>query len=260
MAAKGPGERNSVRKRLASCTAIAASIVALTAPSQAAAEPIEIGHIPECLEAVPAAVAVPVGAPAVPLDVRVLLDGVSATRGAEVLATASQSYAQLGIDVVPSYQTVNFSGTDADGLIQQSKALYGGSRPAGIDIVYTLTSKDIELNGNTAVAGLADCIGGIAFDDSAFGVGENFTEDESLAIGPTALARNLTAKVTSHEIGHLMGGHHHYANCAEGVASDSPPSELSPCTLMINAVDLASLNFGTPNGLVVRGHMEAYGQ
>ena len=175
-----------------------------------------------------------------------------------MLQTAAQSYAPLGINLVPSFQSVSFSGTDAQGLIDQSKTLFGGTRPAGIDIVYTLTSKDIQAGGNTAVAGLADCIGGVAFADSAFGVGENFTTDESLAIGPTALARNLTAKVTAHEIGHLMGGHHHYANCVEGLLGDPPPNELSPCTLMINAVDLASLNFGTANGLVVRGHMEAY--
>jgi Metallo-peptidase family M12B Reprolysin-like len=247
-----------VRKRVASCAAVAATVLAFSLPSQASAQPIEVGHIPECLEAAPAAVAIPVGAPAVTLDVRVLLDGVSTTRAAAVLDTAKRSYTPLGINLVPSFQSVSFSGTDAQGLIDQSKALFGGSRPAGIDIVYTLTTKDIQAGGNTAVAGLADCIGGVAFDDRAFGVGENFTTDESLAIGPTALARNLTAKVTAHEIGHLMGGHHHYANCAEGVLGDPPPSELSPCTLMINAVDLASLNFSTANGLVVRGHMEAY--
>ncbi len=247
-------------KRLASLAVTAATIVALSAPAQAAAEPFEVGHIPKCTEAVPAAVAIPVGAPSLTLDVRVLLDGVSTSRGADVLQTAAGSYAPLGIDLVPSFQSVSFSGTDAQGLINQSKALFGGSRPAGIEIVYTITSKDIQAGGNTAVAGLADCIGGVAFADRAFGVGENFTTDESLEIGPTALARELTAKVTAHEIGHLMGGHHHYANCAEGVLADPPPGELSPCTLMINAVDLASLNFGTPNGLVVRGHMEAYGQ
>ena len=247
-------------KRLASFAVVVASIVALSAPAQAAAEPIEIGHIPECTEGVPAAVAIPAGAPSMNLDVRVLLDGVSATRGAAVLEKAKESYWPLGINLTPSYQAVSFSGDDAQGLIDQSKALFGGSRPAGIDIVYTLTSKDIQAGGNTAVAGLADCIGGVAFDDSAFGVGEDFTTDESLAIGPTALSRNLTAKVASHEIGHLMGAHHHYSNCAEGLLADSPPDELSPCTLMINAVDLSSINFDSINGLVVRGHMEAYGQ
>ena len=246
-------------KRVAYLAVTAATVVVLSAPAQAAAEPIEVGQIPECTEAVPAAVAIPAGAPAVALDVRVLLDGVSGTRASAVMQKAAESYSPLGINLVPSFQAVSFSGDDAQGLIDQSKALFGGSRPAGIDIVYTLTSKDIQAGGNTAVAGLADCIGGVAFADSAFGVGENFTTDESLAIGPTALARNLTAKVTAHEIGHLMGAHHHYANCAEGLLADPPPGELSPCTLMINAVDLASINFGTPNGLVVRGHMEAYG-
>lgn len=247
-------------KRFAALAATVATTVVLSAPAQAAAEPIEVGHIPKCTEGVPAAVAIPVGPPPLTLDVRVLLDGVNSSRGAAVFQTAAQSYAPLGIDLVPSFQSVSFNGTDAQGLINQSKALFGGSRPAGIDIVYTLTTKDIQAGGNTAVAGLADCIGGVAFADRAFGVGENFTTDESLEIGPTALARNLTAKVAAHEIGHLMGAHHHYANCVEGLLGDPPPGELSPCSLMFNAVDLASLNFGTLNGLVVRGHMEAYGQ
>ncbi|MGH2951829.1 MAG: zinc-dependent metalloprotease family protein [Solirubrobacterales bacterium] len=246
-----------MRKRLASCAAVAATIVALSAPAPSAAEPIEIGHIPECLELVPAAVAIPPGAP-LALDVRVLLDGVSAARGATVMQTARQSYLPVGIDLVPSFQAVSFSGTDAQGLINQSKALFGGQRPAGIEIVYTLTSKDIQAGGNNAVAGLADCIGGVAFPARAFAVGENFTTDESSLLGIITLARNVTAKVAAHEIGHLMGGHHHYANCAEGLLADPPPDELSPCTLMFNAVDLASLNFSTVNSLVVRGHMEAY--
>src|SRR5919106_847142 len=245
------------RRGLSSCIATAAAVVAVGAPASSSAEPIEIGHIPECLELVPAAVAIPPGSPVV-LDVRVLLDGVSATRGAQVFQTARQSYGPLGIDLVPSFQSVSFSGTDAQGLINQSKALFGGQRPAGIDIVYALTSKDIEVDGQTGVAGLADCIGGGAVPAHAFPVGEDITRAGARASGPLVLARNLTAKVAAHEIGHLMGGHHHYANCAEGLLADPPPGELSPCTLMFNAVDLASLNFGTLNGLVVRGHMEAY--
>ena len=64
-------------KRLAYLAVTAATVVVLSAPAQAAAEPIEVGHIPECTEGVPAAVAIPAGAPALALDVRVLLDGVS---------------------------------------------------------------------------------------------------------------------------------------------------------------------------------------
>jgi hypothetical protein len=248
---------SGMRRRLVSCIVSAGALLALWMPSTAAAEPIEVGHIPECLEAVPAAVAIPPGQ-TVNLNATVLLDGVSATRGGAVFQTAKQSYSPLGINLVPSFESVNFSGTDADGLISQAKARFGGERPAGADVVYVLTSKDIELGGDTAVAGLADCIGGVAFDDSAFAVGENFSPEDASAIGPLFLARNLSAKVAAHEIGHLMGGHHHYANCAEGLLAESLTSELSPCTLMFNAVDLASINFATANGLVVRGHAEAY--
>jgi Metallo-peptidase family M12B Reprolysin-like len=246
-----------MRKRIAGCIASAAAVVALSSPAPANAAPIEIGHIPECLELVPAAVTIPPSQP-VTLDVRVLLDGVSTSRGAQVLDTAKQSYAPLNINLVPSFESVSFAGTDAQGLIDQAKARFGGAAPTGIDIVYTLTSKDIQADGQTAVAGLADCIGGVAFGERAFAVGENFATDEAALVGPLFLARNLSAKVAAHEVGHLMGGHHHYANCAEGLLSDSLQDELSPCTLMFNAVDLASLNFSTVNGLVVGGHAEAY--
>lgn len=248
--------RLRIRKRLAAVAAATAAAAACWAPAQASAEPIEIGHIPECLEIVPAAIAAPPGQ-AMGLEVRVLLDGVSQSRGEAAMTVARQSYAPLNINLVPSYQNVSFTGTDAEGLIAQSKALFGGERPSGIDIVYTITNKDLEIGGDPAVAGLADCIGGVAFPANAFAVGENFTEDESAVFGVT-LARNLTAKVAAHEVGHLMGGHHHYANCAEGLLAESLQSELSPCTLMFNAVDLASLNFSQVNGLVVRGHGEAY--
>lgn len=221
----------------------------------ASAEPIEIGHIPECLELVPAAVTIqPDGN--VGLQMRVLLDGVSLARGQQIIGLVGQSYAPLGVTVVPSFQSVSFNGDDAEGLIQQSKALFGGVRPAGIDVVYTLTSKDISAGGNNAVAGLADCIGGVAFPDRAFAVGEELDPD-STGVGGLVIAANLSAKVASHEVGHLFGGHHQYANCVEGLLSELG-AELSPCTLMVNAVDLSSFNFSTLNGLVVRGHAEAY--
>lgn len=222
----------------------------------ASAQRIEIGHIPQCLEAVPAAVTVQaVGN--VDLQMRVLLDGVSSTRGQEIIGLVGQSYAPLGITVVPSFQPVSFSGNDAQGLITQSKALFpNGERPLGVDVVYTLTSKDISAGGNNAVAGLADCIGGVAFPDRAFAVGEELDPDDT-ELGGLVIAANLSAKVASHEVGHLFGGHHHYANCVEGLLSELG-AELSPCTLMVNAVDLSSFNFSAVNGLVVRGHAEAY--
>ncbi len=240
-------------KRFTTAVAAAAAMLTFAAPSAAA--PIEIGHIPECTELVPAAISL--GGDPTQLEVRVLLDGVSTARGQQVLDTARASYAPLGITLSPTFQSVSFSGTDAESLIAQSKALFGGQRPAGTDIVYTLTSKDIVAAGSDAVAGLADCIGGVAFPSHAFAVGENFTNDETSLLGLLPIAGNLSAKVAAHEIGHLMGGHHHYANCAEGILSELD-NEVSPCTLMFNDVGLASLNFATLNGLVVRGHAEAY--
>ena len=242
-----------MRKRVAVVLS-AGAILAATSSAPAQAAPIEIGHIPECTELVPAAISLdntPIN-----LETRVLLDGVSLERGQQVLQTASTSYAPVGITLTPTFETVSFSGTDAQGLIDQSKALFGGATPTGADLVYTLTSKDIQAGGQTAVAGLADCIGGVAFDDRAFAVGENFTDDEAALLG-IPIARNMSAKVAAHELGHLMGGHHHYANCIEGLLSEFP-GELSPCTLMFNAVDLSSINFATLNGIVVKGHAQLY--
>ena len=234
---------------------LAAAALLSVGSAPAAAAPIEVGHIPECLELVPAAISLQ-GEPTT-LDVRVLLDGVSTARGEQVLAAARGSYAPLGITLRPTFQTVSFSGTAAEGLIAQSKSLFGGTRPAGTDVVYTLTAKDIVANGTGAVAGLADCIGGVAFPARAFAVGENFKDDQGKLLGVVPVAGNLSAKVAAHEIGHLMGGHHHYANCVEGLLSEAG-AETSPCTLMFNDVGLASFNFSAVNTLVVRGHSEAY--
>lgn len=242
-----------MRRRLALLGA-AAAVATFGSSASASAAPIEVGHIPECTELVPAAVSL--DNTAVNLETTVLLDGVTAARGQQVLDIAKSSYAPLGITLSPTFQSVSFSGTDAQGLIDQSKALFGGDRPPGADLVYTLTNKDIQAGGQTAVAGLADCIGGVAFADRAFGVGENFSVDEAAVMG-IPVSGNLTAKVTAHELGHLMGGHHHYANCVEGLLSEFP-GELSPCTLMINAVDLASINFATLNTTVVKGHAQLY--
>jgi len=219
------------------------------------APPIDEEH--ECLEPVPAAVGTDhlTGGPQMDLAVRVLVDGPSTARAQEVFATAARSYEPLATTLrAVSYETVSFAGDDAQGLIDQAKARFGGVRPADADLVYVFTDKDIQAGGNTAVAGLADCIGGVRFDDTAFAVGEDFGPAEM----DDPLQRNGTAKVLAHELGHLMGAHHHYANCVEGNLSEVGEPEVSPCTLMFNAVNLASLNFATLNGTVVRGHTTEY--
>ena len=209
-----------------------------------------------CLEAVPAAIGIPTvtdQGQTVSLDVVVLLDGVSANLGNQIMTKAAEAYAPLFIDLnVVRYRSVAFTGTEGADLIQQAKNLYGGHRPAGSDLVFILTSKDITDAGDTGLAGLADCIGGVRFATHAFAVGEAVGIDP-LVVGPFQLEVNAHPEIAAHEMGHLMGAHHHYANCVEGNL-EGGIYDLSPCSLMFNFVDLQSLNFSVLNGAVVRGH------
>jgi hypothetical protein len=244
---------------------IAALAAAVLLPATADAQVTWPGGTPAddpelaCLEPVPAGTSV-AGVTddgrTVALSTRVLLDGVSQAQAQEAFARAADSYAPLGVTLTASYEAVSFAGDDAQGLIDQAKARFGGSRPAGSDLVYVLTGKDIQVDGNTGVAGLADCIGGVRFADRAFAVGEVFEED--VPIGPLTFYADATAKIAAHELGHLMGGHHHYANCAEGVKGEREVLEGSPCTLMSNFVDFQSIHFSAVNSGVVRGHSVGY--
>lgn len=213
-----------------------------------------------CLEAIPAAIGISGitdSGQTVSLDVTVLLDGVSVGLGNQIMTKAAESYAPVGIDLnVVSYQTVTFTGTEGAALIQQAKDRFGGVRPAGSDLVYVLSSKDLTTDGDTGLAGLADCIGGVRFAHHAFAVGEAVGIEEA-AIGPFLLEVDAHPEIAAHELGHLMGAHHHYANCVEGLLQGEA-TDLSPCSLMFNFVDFQSLNFSQVNTAVVRGHAVQY--
>lgn len=213
-----------------------------------------------CLEAIPAAIGISGitdSGQTVSLDVTILLDGVSVGLGNQIMTKAAESYAPVGIDLnVVSYQSVTFTGTEGAALIQQAKDRFGGVRPAGSDLVYVLSSKDLTTDGDTGLAGLADCIGGVRFAHHAFAVGEAVGIEES-AIGPFLLEVDAHPEIAAHELGHLMGAHHHYANCVEGLLQGEA-TDLSPCSLMFNFVDFQSLNFSQVNTVVVRGHAVQY--
>lgn len=214
----------------------------------------------ECLEPVPEAVSVDF-TENIGLETMVLLDGVSRDRGEELMTLAASSYAPFNVTLDWDFRKVSFDTDDADGLIQAAKDKFRGERPKGFDVVYVLTSKDIQLGGDTGVAGLADCIGGVRYPDRAFAVGEDFgpEEDDGRQLGPFVHTVDGSAIVAAHEIGHLMGNHHHYANCVEGTSlEDTQNLELTPCTLMFNFVNFASLPFSTLNTTVARGHAEEY--
>lgn len=220
--------------------------------------PVDV--VRECLEPTPDSISLSgvtdVGQ-SLELSTLVLLDGVAIERGQAVMEKAAEAYAPAKVALTARFRQVSFGGDDAEGLIQQAKALLGGTRPIGTDLVYVLTNKDIQSGGNTGVAGLADCIGGVRFPDRAFAVGEDLTENGQL--GPFVHTVNGGAVVASHELGHLMGAHHHYANCVQGLQpAEVANFELTPCTLMFNAVNTASLDFSTINTAVTRGHAVKY--
>ena len=122
--------------------------------------------------------------------------------------------------------------------------------------MYVLTAKDITTDGDTGLAGLADCIGGVRFAHHAFAVGEAQGITPA-PVGPFFINVDAHPEVAAHELGHLMGAHHHYANCVEGFLSGDS-TDLSPCSLMFNFVDLQSLNFSLLEGATVRGHAVQY--
>ncbi|HVF53949.1 MAG TPA: zinc-dependent metalloprotease family protein [Actinomycetota bacterium] len=197
------------------------------------------------------------------VDVHVLLDGIELARGQEVFNSATGAYSplKLGLNVV-GFEQVTFPATGEaarlDGeivpsiasqeLIDAAKDHVGGRAPSGADVVYTLTSKEM-----TDAAGRADCIGGVRYDDMAFAVGIDmaYAEGDAVFLGGY---KNATAKIVAHEIGHLLGAHHHYFNCAEAATDDDP----SPCTIMSPYVSYASMRFGALEAIVVRGHAEDF--
>lgn len=243
----------------------------------------------DCLEAVPASASVSGitdDGSEIDMEVLFLLDGVSLTDAQEAVAATSAPYASLDIKLIPTYRTVSFTSNgnlveagisrpngDADRMLREARVLVGGQRPADVDVVYVMTNKDLftfadadadgkpdEDERDYSVAGKAACIGGARFDAEAFAIGEHEIRAEDQLLVASRLG-DFTAKVAAHEIGHLLGAHHHYANCHEGLAKEVAAGgniDAGPCTLMINDVSLATLQFSTVDSVVVRGHAVRY--
>lgn len=197
----------------------------------------------------------------VSLDVEVLLDGTDPVRAAEVMAKAAESYAPLKIRLnVVGMRSVSIASVNSVEIIEELKQLSGGKPPEGVDIVVGFTNKEMQSNdalGATTVIGQADCIGGIRYPGHSFAVVTDVTDieaDEEIPGSGLFLNVDAAAETMAHEIGHLMGAHHHYGNCVEGNLTSGGAGDVSPCTLMFPAVNGASLNFGTLEGAVVRGH------
>lgn len=231
-------------------------VVASFAPAVAGDLGRVVDQEEDCLEPVPEATSVTDvtdDGQTVSLDVLVLLDGVDLARGQEVIKKAAEAYAPLKITLDARYETVAFEPEDpgeipastSTRLLDDMKKWTLGERPADVDVVYLLTEKDL-----SDAAGRADCIGGVRYPDAAFAVGENYRSENLLGI----FYKNGTAKIAAHEIGHLMGAHHHYANCAEGTPGAVEEVGPTPCSLMFNFIDFLSLRFSVLEGAAVRGH------
>ena len=226
-----------------------------------------VDTVRECLEAIPENVMLPVldSGQMVELSVLMLLDGTSADVAKQVMARAAESYKPLNINLVlKGTKAITIDTTVSDQIIQAAKNAVGGKPPKGIDIVGVFTNKEMQAatGGAGTVVGQADCIGGIRWDDTSFFVASDIRDIENPSTGTTGTLNSMglnpnvdaASEVIAHEIGHLMGAHHHYANCVEGALTSAGPGDVSPCTLMFPAVNFASLNFAALEGSTVRGH------
>ena len=230
-----------------------------------------VDSVRECLEAIPDQVSLPAldGGQPVELSVMLLLDGTDAAVAQQVMARAAESYKPLNIILkLVKTKAVTYNTLISDQLIASAKATVGGVPPKGIDLVGVFTTKEMQAatGGAGTVVGQADCIGGVRWDDTSFFVVSDIRDIENPTTGNTGTLNSLglnpnvdaTAEVMAHEIGHLMGAHHHYSNCVEGQLTSAGPSDVSPCTLMFPAVNFASLNFAALEGGTVRGHAVKY--
>ena len=234
--------------------------------------PVDPNPETDCLEAVPASIGLPVidTGDRIELSVMLLLDGTDAAVAQQIIAKAAESYREHNIDLVlKKTKTVAFTSMLSEDLIASAKAAVGNVPPRGIDLVGVFTNKTMQAvtaTGVGTVVGQADCIGGVRYDQHSFFVVSDIRNIENPTTGNTGTINSLglnlnvdaTAETMAHEIGHLMGAHHHYANCIEGNLTSAGPNDVSPCTLMFNAVNGTSLNFGVFSGAVVRGHASDY--
>ena len=243
-------------------------------PVSARREPVRLidRDVEDCEENVPVATAanlVDPGGANIDLNVLVLLDGITRPDAEAIVSTAAESYAPLDIKLLATYKrfvappdpsappSLPTQSASAAMLISDAKKAVGGQRPSATDAVYLLTSRDISVNGDTGGAGYADCIGGIRYPTRAFAVGEG--TEEIISFGGLNFYVDGPAKILSHEIGHLLGAHHHYSNCVQGASlGDVAGRDPSPCTVMTENLDLQDLLFGSFEAIVVRGHAESF--
>ena len=196
----------------------------------------------------------------IPLNVLVVVDRRDITKAEASFKLASKAFERVGIDLNwrMRRKSIPNLGLETEPYLKWLKKGTGGMRPRGFDVVYLATSHRLYSNGQ------ADCIGGIAYAQHAFAVGAlewygvlgvrvvGYSED--LLQGPPVVDGG--AKLVVHEIGHLLGGHHHFGSCGTPPEPDDPTH---PCDVMNPAlVQQIGLHYGPVNAAIVRQHAQKY--
>lgn len=115
------------------------------------------------------------------------------------------------------------------------------------DAVHFFTGRDID----GAVAGVANCIGGVGNETLAFSWGEYTATFPQ----PPFWATSFDVLVPAHEIGHILRGEHHLGNCAE---STRIIGVLERCTLMFPVADPNTMKLSISNRLAIRGYLDEH--
>lgn len=194
------------------------------------------------------------------LEVRVLFErGDRATVKTHMRTTAA-AFDHIGVRLAVTYDRIDVpkQWKEPNGLFPDDvgssdhfelmKDHYGGERPPGVDIVYFFS--------RYWGGGLADCIGGVRFPDRAFAFGSLDYAFEGIVPIPTV----DEGVIAAHEIGHLLGAHHHYSNCSEAPVLGALAGEVAVCTTMSPAAATASAFFGLLETSFVRYFTKEYAQ
>ena len=189
-----------------------------------------------------------------PLEARILIEPGDRPTAEALLETTVDAFDRIGIRLKLSYQEVrpewgdpaDFGGPTPAEILRFMKHVVGPRPPQGTDLVYFMTR---HWDG-----GMADCIGGIRYPRRAFAFGSIDYAIEGIVPSPTA----HEGVIAAHELGHLLGAHHHYSNCAEALPSGATRTEVNPCTTMAPLATVASSTFGVVERSFIRAYVAEY--